>query len=259
MSDEPHKKPGARRESPTLDRLQAELSAGLKTGEDPLYYDWTRVVEAPPSEAAYVPPMQVQTHCMDTEDLAAVIGRDAAEAARHAPRSERNVVIDESAPRAEHGFEIDTFDDAMPTEEMPTGPVSDDRVAVTRRMGVLQRSRSGWIWLAVSVAALTIFALLMWTRREPASVVGASRAPTSNAATSPAPPLGPMAPTSTSAVLPSKTYPPIVRQPAAVPSRRSLPSGSTPRGRATSPSPTTPPKPTTNEAVDPLFTENPGY
>jgi hypothetical protein len=220
MSDEPLKKPGARPESPALDRLQAELSADLKTGEDPLYYDWTRAAEAPPSEAAYVPPMQIQTHCMDTGDLAAVIGREAAEAARHAPPPEGKVVI-------------------------------DDHLAVTRRMAVPKRGRSGWLWLAAAVAALTISALLMWNERARESAVTPLAArPSNEVGASPVP----QAPTKVE----TRPAPPIVEPPASAPSRRSLPSGSPTRSRSTSPS-QTPPKATGKEAVDPLFTEHPGY
>ena len=284
MSDEPSKKAGTRPESATLDRLKAELSAGLKTGEDPLYYDWTRVAEAPPSEAAYVPPMQIHTQAMDTGDLAAIIGRDAAEAARHAPPPEHKVMIDEPGARADDAVEVD-FGDAIPTEEMHGVPVSDDRYAVMRRLAAVgQRGRSGWIWVACAIVAVLGCAAFVWTRRgddrvtpvdpaalkesrparpatratnpaAPASALAGSTAPTAVAV--PDPPATPVVPVPVSGISPRKVNSLPVQLPEQPPSRRPPPSGAT----RTRPSPSQPiqQKATGNEVVDPLFTEKPGY
>lgn len=288
MSDEPFKKPGTRPESPTLDRLKAELSADLKTGEDPLYYDWTRVAEAPPSEAAYVPPMQIQTRSMNTGDLAAVIGREAAEAARHAPSLKHTVVIDDGE-RAEQGFDVDTFDDAVPTEEMQSGPRSDDSFALPRRRSIgAQRRTRALICLIVAGAALVTCAIHFLT--EPATdsrsasrtegatstlLVVSAVAPSLGLSVAPVPPIGastaraalpaepalePMTfPVAASMSLRRDAMPADATPPErAVPSRAPL-SASTTRSRTSPPPRAARTKPNETEVGDPLFTENPGY
>jgi hypothetical protein len=285
MTDERSKKPATRSDSPTLDRLQAELSAGLKAGEDPLYYDWTRVAEAPPSEAAYVPPMQVQTRSMDTGDLAAVIGRTAAEAARHAPPPEHTVVIDEHGAGAEQGLEVGAFGDAIPTVQMHGGPVPHDELPVTRRRSAVRRAKSTWIWVASAVVASVGCAWFVWAQRgfdsgqaaaEPApstdlgAVLATARRPVpAGPSSAPATPttrtavsvedLPAAAMTGPSGASPSKAGASVVQPPERLPSRRSPTSGSTARGRAPSTPQTAPMKPTSNEVGDPLLIENPGY
>jgi hypothetical protein len=245
--------------------LQAELSAGLKAGEDPLYYDWTRVAEAPPSEAAYVPPMQIQTRSMDTRDLAAIIGRDAAVAARHAPSPENTVVIAERAARPTQDFEVDTIGSGFPTEEMHRPPVSDPGLMETRLLSIAApRPKRGWIGLAAGAVIVIAVALLVWPTRglesdaspsnvAPAPVPTAGTAP-SRAAVAigelPAEPTTPIAPLAMSF---HKVSPAVAQEPDRAPARRSIPSGSSARGRAVSP-----PKVAPSE-VDPLVTENPGY
>jgi hypothetical protein len=283
MSDEASKKAGTRPASATLDRLKAELSAGLKTGEDPLYYDWTRVAEAPQSEAAYVPPMQIHTQAMDTGDLAAIIGRDAAEAARHAPAPEQKVMIGEPGADSDQTIDVD-FGDAIPTEEMHDGPVSDDRLAVKRRLAAVggHRSRSGWMWIACAIAAVLGCAAFMWTQRgddgvkpgdsaassntsaakpvtrttippePPAPALAASTASTTAVAV-PDPPAAPVTPPPASGISPRKANAVPVPPPEQAPSRRQP----TPPRRPSTPQPTQQ-KPAGNE-VDPLFTEKPGY
>jgi len=286
MSDEPIKKPGMRPDKPTLDRLQAELSADLKTGEDPLYYDWTRVAEAPPSEAAYVPPMQIQTHFMDTRDLAAVIGPEAAEAARHAPLPGHTVVIDEGNARADQAFEVDTFGDAIPTEKMHGAPIPDGRYAAARRLAAVgHRGRSGWIWVASAIAVVLGCAAFVLTQRgvdsgatptdtASSNDLGAVTAPThSTVFAAPASVAAPSTPRTAVSVAdlpadpatriplshipPRKAIPSTVQQPEHSPSRRSPTFGSPTRSRV--PSPTTPPKATGDEVADPILSEHPGY
>jgi hypothetical protein len=283
MSDEPSKKARKRPESAMLERLQAELSAGLKTGEDPLYYDWTRVAEAPPSEAAYAPPMQVHTQAMDTRDLAAIIGSDAAEAARHAPNAEHKVMIDEPGKRAAYTPEMDPFGDAIPTEKMPGGPVSDDRYAVTRRLAdVGQRSRNGWFWIACAIVAVLGCAAFMWTQRGSDHVTRADVAPQSELGSSteaerppiPEPPPSALAPStapleppiSEPLVDPVAQKPPSgissptgsslhVQRPEQLPPRRSLGAN---RSRPSSPQPVQP-KAKGNDIADPMFTDKPDF
>jgi hypothetical protein len=281
MSDEPSKKAGKQPESATLDRLKAELSAGLKPGEDPLYYDWTRVAEAPPSEAAYVPPMQIHTQAMDTRDLAAIIGRDAAEAARHAPAPEHKVLIEEPGARTDEAIEVD-FGDAIPTQEMHA-PISDDRYAVTRRLvAVGQRGRSGWIWVACAIAAVLGCAAFVWNQRgsdpvtpaasvppsglgaakqvkgphaaeTPVSALAASTAPT--AAPIPELPAEPVAQKPPAGISPQTGSSLAVQRPEQQPSHR--PSGAS-RNRPSSPQ-TVQPKATANENADPIFTDKPNF
>ena len=289
MSDEPLKKPGTRPESPTLDRLKAELSAGLKKGEDPLYYDWTRVAEAPPSEAAYVPPTQIQTRNMDTGDLAAVIGREAAEAARHAPSPGNTVVIDDGGERAERGFDIDMDDDVVRTEEMSGEPATDDDFRLPYRRSVGSWRRTGvLISLVVAAAAVVLCAVYSLTkpgidarstsrtestasavldghaapasRGAPIARVPAIETSTARAVLSAASAIDPMKlPAEASTSQSPRRTPAAAAEPnMADPGRAPLPA-STARSRAVPPPRAEPAKPNGKAIVDPLFTENPGY
>jgi hypothetical protein len=291
MSDEPLKKPGAPPPSPTVDRLRAELSANLKPGEDPLYYDWTKVKEAPPSEAAYAPPMQIQTHFMDTGDLAAIIGQSAAEAARHAPHPDQKVVIEDRGP-SDQAFEVDRFGDAVPTEEMQETPPIDEHAAASRRLSKLeQRGRSSWIW-ASGIALAIVGAAFAWSERAVESNGAPIRVTTSadSASVLPTPvserreSARPVLAVSSKEAAPAvkasavkesavkefavkesafKESAPVVKEGAPgvdeAPSRRRPVADATSRSRLPSPPQPTLPKRTESAVVDPILSENPGF
>jgi hypothetical protein len=150
-----------------------------------------RPPEAPASEVSYAPPMEIPTRNTDTGSLAAIIGPQAAAAARHAPLPEHTVMIDEESPEegalewpVESG--VDSVDDAASTLRMPA-PAADDEAELAhasrevaaqsnpppRGRGPRKRAVFGF----VASLLLGIVAVLMWTRRGGDSASFRERAP----------------------------------------------------------------------------------
>jgi hypothetical protein len=252
MSDEPFKKPAFQIESPRRKQAQAELSADLETGPDPLYSERMRRAKSPPSEATYVSPIYVPTMQMPTRrtkpsDLAAAFDREGAK-----------VVIDESGPLAEPGFDIEVFDDSTSIEDGIKGdPASDERV--TRRTWAAGKlPRSGLVWLTSAAVALVACGLLIWTKAAFDSNTSPVIAPSSDADAKESSPsnvpvaqVTPAATTTRAAIpvgeLPIDSVPPCPPVPAGF-YARSGPSEARmirPKGRASD--------------VDPLFIDSPGY
>jgi hypothetical protein len=125
-NEQPFKRSATPPESTTPDVLPDELSEGPATEDDPRDYEWTRSTEIPPSEAAYVPPMQIQTKDMDTWDLAEAIGLETARVARYASSRNSTVIIDGVRKSDELQVDIDLEDEGAPTEKMPLGLAKQD-------------------------------------------------------------------------------------------------------------------------------------
>jgi hypothetical protein len=126
-NEQPYKRSAAPPESPPPDDLPDEISASLLAEDDPLEPledDWPAGMELPPSEAAYVPPMQVQTKDVDTWDLAEAIGIEAARVARYASSRNSTVIIDGGPEGEEPPIDIEMEDEGAPTEKMALGPAA---------------------------------------------------------------------------------------------------------------------------------------
>jgi hypothetical protein len=283
MSDESLKKSGKKPESPTLDPPQVELLADFDADDDLPDYDWPHVAEAPLGRAAYVPPMHVPMRRMDTGGLAAVIGAEAAEAARHAPSPEHTVVIDEHGAPVETWIDVDTFgdDNAIPTLQMYGRPTSDAPSVVARQSLAGKLGQGGWIGIGFAVAALFGCAWFVLNQRgfesgaTPADTVGDLGATAPIRLVEPAAPASALAipaprtgvsvgdlpadqgtPAPPSGMSSRKVSPSVVQKPEQLPCARSAASLATARNRtlaqASSPR-------VGNEVIDPLFTEKPGY
>jgi hypothetical protein len=262
MSNEPSKKSATQPESAPLDLLPDELSAAPMTGDDPLDYDWMRGAATPPSEAAYLPSMEMQARDMDTGDLAKALGREAVRVARYASSRNSRVIIDKGREGGEMGFEIDVDDgvpidkdeDGMPTQRMPAGPATKQDSGSTRGASSDRWHRSSTV-IALIVVCAGLFLCVIYFLARP----GVASTPTSSSSRAlSADPTVVSKPLEESA----STCAPCNGLSEA-PQQRALPESAvepaaTAVTRAASPPRAVAPK-QVRETVDPLFIEKPGY
>jgi len=249
MSNEPFKKSATLSESNTADVLPAEVSAGLMTGGDSLDYDWTDAAERQSSEAADVPPMQVQATDMDTWDLAEAISLETARIARYASSRKSTDGIDRGREGPEPVFDIE-IDDGPPTQKMATVPASKEN-----HDAMPGASSDGWhrnrTLASLLVAGAALFLCVIYFLAKP----GVASTPPAGEMLAAAPPVVPNSLREAASTCPPSKPSPEAPQQREIQTRtieRAAPQPS----RAASPQREASSK---SRPVDPLFTENPGY
>jgi hypothetical protein len=229
----------------TPDVLPAELSAGAPTG-DPRDHEWARGTEMPPSEAAYVPPMPIQSKDMDTWDLAEAIGLETARIARYASSRNSTVIIDGGRAGDEPQVDIDMDDEGAPTEKMPVTPVAKQDIGAVR--GAPSDSGRITTLTGLIVAGAGLFLCAIYFLARP----GADSALSAQSVLAAAPPIvsktlheaASTCPPCKTSDAPQRGIPTCALERAAAPSR-----AASPLGKVSSKS----------VSIDPLFTLNPGY
>jgi len=214
---------------------------------DPLDDDFPRGIELPSSEAAHVPPRQIQTKDMDTWDLAEAIGIETARIARYASSRNSTVIIDGVRGGDEPQVDIDMNDEGGPTEKMPVEPAAKQDIALVGGA----RSDNGrriMTLTALIVAGAGLFICAIYFLARP----GADSALSGQSALSAAPPIVPKTlheaastcPPCKASEAPQRGIPTCALERAATPSRASSPLSEVSSKPA---------------RIDPLFAANPGY